>query len=287
MCKKCDELRTKVETLIGDKLTEKEFFGIKLIAALGESIEEIVEAVKDRRENAGKGVKAEIPAEIGEAVHELLSALGNDGMASYDEVSEILGRKMTDIEETKGYMMAKEGKSAQEIAKALQAAAGEDNLPDDLKKLVAQARAAGAEVKIVRIELDEPTPTADQLKAAMDSLAEDDQPEAAAEDEDDEVEVIAIAMFEEDGTPVSVDMVKYEDYLELEETAVDAVEDLEEAKKEIEKLKAQVARLKELRDAVGKFANDTFTGASGEGARIRAGQLLVDNVLSKFPDLYK
>ena len=272
MCDKCVELRAKIEQIIGDKLTDGEFTGVKVIAAMGADMETIVDAVKTRRNPEKEGLSETTKAAIDEVVEALASALRNGGMASPDEITKILGRKMTEIEETKGYKMAKEGKSAEEIAAALQGETNqavndvEADLPDDIKKLLAQARADGAEVKVVRIDLDE-----------------DDQYED--EDEEDDVEIHAIAMFDEDGTPVSVDMVKYEDFLDLEETAVDAVESLEEAGEEIQKLQAQLARFKQLRDAVGEFANKAFAAESGEA--VRAGHFLSKEVLHKFPHLYK
>lgn len=271
MCDKCVELRAKIEQVIGDKLTDGEFTGVKVIAAMGADMETIVDAVKTRRNPEKEGLSETTKAAIDEVVEALASALRNGGMASPDEVTKILGRNMTEIEETKGYKMAKEGKSAEEIAAALQGETAqavndvEADLPDDIKKLLAQARADGAEVKVVRIDLDE-----------------DDQSED--EDEDD-VEVIAIAMFDEDGTPVSVDMVKYEDYLDLEELTTEAVETAEMAQAAIEKLQKDVARLMQLRDAVGEFANKTFKAESGEA--VRAGHFLSKEVLHKFPDLYK
>ena len=301
MCDKCVELRAKIEQILGDKITDSEFTGVKVIAALGADIETIVEAVKTRRNPEKEELSETTKAAIDEVVEALASAFRNGGMASPGDVSKILGRKMTEIEETRGYKMAKEGKSAEEIAAALQGEthqavkAGSDaeaDLPDDIKEMLAQARADGAEVKVVRVELDETKPLAEQLKAAMDSVAEGEQPETATatastedKDEEDAVEVIAIAMFDEDGTPVSVDMVKYEDFLDLEETAVDAVESLEEAGEEIQKLQAQLVRFKQLRDAVGEFANKTFAAESGEA--VRAGHFLSKEVLHKFPDLYK
>ena len=255
MCDKCVELRAKIEQILGDKITDSEFTGVKVIAALGADIETIVAAVKTCRNPEKEELSGTTKAAIDEVVEALASALRNGGIASPDDVTKILGRKMTEIEETRGYKMAKEGKSAKEIAAALQGDTNqadkadsdtEADLPDDIKKLLAQARADGAEVEVVRIDLDE----YDQ-----------------SEDEDEAVEVIAIAMFDEDGTPVSVDMVKYEDFLDLEETTVDAVEALEEAGEEIKKLQAQNARFKQLRDAVGEFANKTFAAESGEADR--------------------
>ena len=271
MCDKCVELRAKIEQIIGDKLTDGEFTGVKVIAAMGADMETIVDAVKTRRNPEKEGLSETTKAAIDEVVEALASALRNGGMASPDEVTKILGRKMTEIEETKGYKMAKEGKSAEEIAAALQGETSqavndvEADLPDDIKKLLAQARADGAEVKVVRIDLDE-----------------DDQSE---DKDEDGVEVIAIAMFDEDGTPVSVDMVKYEDYLDLEELTTEAVETAEMAQAAIEKLQKDVARLMQLRDAVGEFANKTFKAESGEA--VRAGHFLSKEVLHKFPDLYK
>lgn len=272
MCDKCVELRAKIEQIIGDKLTDGEFTGVKVIAAMGADMETIVDAVKTRRNPEKEGLSETTKAAIDEVVEALASALRNGGMASPDEVTKILGRTMTEIEETRGYKMAKEGKSAEEIAAALQGETNqavndvEADLPDDIKKLLAQARADGAEVKVVHIDLDE-----------------DDQYED--EDEEDAVEVIAIAMFDEDGNPVSVDMVKYEDFLDLEETAVDAVEELEKASEALQQLQAKLARFKQLRDAVGEFANKTFAAESGEA--VRAGHFLSKEVLHKFPDLYK
>ena len=273
MCDKCVELRAKIEQILGDKLTDGEFTGVKVIAAMGADVETIVDAVKTRRNPEKEGLSETTKAAIDEVVEALASALRNGGMASPDEVTKILGRNMTEIEETRGYKMAKEGKSAEEIAAALQGETtqadpgAEADLPDDIKKLLAQARADGAEVKVIRIDLDE-----------------DDQSEDE-DDEEDGVEVIAIAMFDEDGTPVSVDMVKYEDFLDLEETTVDAVEALEEAGEEIKKLQAQLARFKQLRDEVGNFANSTFGAGSAEA--VRASHFLSKEVLHKFPDLYK
>lgn len=272
MCDKCVELRAKIEQIIGDKLTDGEFTGVKVIAAMGADIETIVDAVKTRRNPEKEELSETTKAAIDEVVEALASAFRNGGIASPDDVTKILGRKMTEIEETKGYKMAKEGKSAEEIAAALQGETNqavndvEADLPDDIKKLLAQARADGAEVKVVRIDLDE-----------------DDQYED--EDEEDDVEIHAIAMFDEDGTPVSVDMVKYEDYLDLEELTTEAVETAEMAQAAIEKLQKDVARLMQLRDAVGEFANKTFKAESGEA--VRAGHFLSKEVLHKFPDLYK
>ena len=274
MCDKCVELRAKIEQIIGDKLTDGEFTGVKVIAAMGADMETIVDAVKTRRNPEKEGLSETTKAAIDEVVEALASALRNGGMASPDEVTKILGRTMTEIEETRGYKMAKEGKSAEEIAAALQGETNqavndvEADLPDDIKKLLAQARADGAEVKVVHIDLDE-----------------DDQSEVEDEDEEDDVEIHAIAMFDEDGTPVSVDMVKYEDYLDLEELTTEAVETAEMAQAAIEKLQKDVARLMQLRDAVGEFANKTFKAESGEA--VRAGHFLSKEVLHKFPDLYK
>lgn len=293
MCEKCVELRAKIEQILGDKLTEGEFTGVKVIAALGADTETIVDVVKTHRNTENEDLSETIKAEIDEVVEVLASALLNGGMASPSEVTKILGRKMTEIEETRGYKMAKEGKSAEEIAAALQGETNqadigaEADLPDDIKKLLAQARADGAEVKVVRIDLDETKPLAEQLKDAMDSVGEGAQPEVTDEDEDEEgdVEVIAIAMFDEDGNPVSVDMVKYEDFLDLEETAVEAIETAEEAVDVAKQLRVQLERFKQLRDAVGEFANKTFAAESGEA--VRAGHFLSKEVLHKFPDLYK
>lgn len=303
MCKNCDDLRSKLEAKLG-KLTEGEFKGVKVITAMGADFDTVVDAVTARR----NGEESEVPAEIKEAVKkvikdaasregvsmdDLVTALNNvkGSMVSAEQVEEILQRPMTDEETTMGYHMAIRGKSVQEIADAVKQKEGqvttevseEDqaDMPDELKQLIKTAKEAGAEVRIMK--LDDNSSLADALKQALEE--EESESDESSEDEEDDVEIQAIAMFDENGNPVSVDMVKYEDYLEMEELATEAVETAEMAQTAIEKLQKDVARLMQLRDLVGEFANKTFYAPNGEA--VRAGHFLSKEVLHKFPDLYK
>ena len=290
MCEKCDDLRSKLEAKVG-KLTEGEFKGAKVIATLGADFNTIVDAIEFRRKEVANGNS---PTErLTELLKDLSTAANsNKGkLADPDAVEKLLGRAMTDAESEVGYKMAIHGKSVEDIAEAIRAMPNTDetnesaisaevDLPDEIKELIQLAKDAGADVRIV--EVSNNTSMADAIKQAMEE--EKDEPTESDEDEDD-VEVIAIAMFDEGGKPVSVDMVKYEDFLDLEKTAIEAIEELEEAGEHIKQLQAQIARFKQLRDAVGEFANKTFAAESGEA--VRAGHFLSKEVLHKFPDLYK
>lgn len=290
MCENCDDLRSKLEAKVG-KLTEGEFKGAKVIATLGADFNTIVDAIEYHRKEVANGNS---PTErLAELLKDLTTAANsNKGkLADPDAVEKLLGRTMTDAESEVGYKMAIHGKSVEDIVEAIRAmsetnetnetaVSADVDLPDEIKQLIQLAKDAGAEVRIV--EVTKNTSLADAIKQALEE--EKGEPAESDEDEDD-VEIHAIAMFDEGGKPVSVDMVKYEDFLELEETAVDAVEALEEAGEEIKKLQAQLARFKQLRDAVGNFANSTFGGGTAEA--VRASHFLSKEVLHKFPDLYK
>ena len=290
MCEKCDDLRSKLEAKVG-KLSESEFKGVKFIAALGADFDTIVGGIEYRRKEIASGKSS--TNRLTDLLKELTTVtISNKGkLAAPDEVEKLLGRAMTDAESEVGFKMATHGKSVEDIAEAIRAMPNTDetnesatsaevDLPDEIKELIQLAKDAGAEVRIV--EVSNNTSMADAIKQAMEE--EKYEPTESDEDEDD-VEVIAIAMFDEGGKPVSVDMVKYEDFLDLEKTAIEAIEELEEAGEHIKQLQAQIDRLKQLRDAVGDFANKTFAAESGEA--VRAGHFLSKEVLHKFPDLYK
>ena len=290
MCEKCDDLRSKLEAKVG-KLSESEFKGVKFIAALGADFDAIVDAIEYRRKEIASGKSS--TNRLTDLLKELTTVtISNKGkLAAPDEVEKLLGRAMTDAESEVGFKMAIHGKSVEDIAEAIRAMPNTDetnesatsaevDLPDEIKELIQLAKDAGAEVRIV--EVSNNTSMADAIKQAMEE--EKYEPTESDEDEDD-VEVIAIAMFDEGGKPVSVDMVKYEDFLDLEKTAIEAIEELEEAGEHIKQLQSQIDRLKQLRDAVGDFANKTFAAESGEA--VRAGHFLSKEVLHKFPDLYK
>lgn len=275
MCEKCDDLRSKLEAKVG-KLSEGEFKGVKVSAALGADFDTIVDAIEFRRKEVANGNS---PTErLTELLKDLTTAANsNKGkLADPDKVEKLLGRAMTDAESEVGFKMAIHGKSVEDIAEAIRAMPN----ADEIKGLIQLAKNAGAEVRIV--ELSKNTSLADAIKQAMEE--EKDEPTESDEDEDDVV-IHAIAMFDEGGKPVSVDMVKYEDFLELESVAVEAVETAEEKAELVKQLQAQLARFKQLRDAVGEFANKTITAKSGEA--VRAGHFLSKEVLHKFPDLYK
>ena len=244
-------------------MSEGEFIGGKVIAALGADFDTIVDAIEFRRKEIASGKSS--TNRLTDLLKDLVTAANsNKGkLANPDEVEKLLGRAMPNTDETNE-----------------SAISAQVDLPDEIKELIQLAKDAGAEVRIV--EVSNNTSMADAIKQAMEE--EKDEPTESDEDEDD-VEVIAIAMFDEGGKPVSVDMVKYEDFLDLEKTAIEAIEELEEAGEHIKQLQAQIARFKQLRDAVGEFANKTFAAESGEA--VRAGHFLSKEVLYKFPDLYK
>ena len=290
MCENCDDLRSKLEAKVG-KLTEGEFKGAKVIATLGAVFNTIVDAIEYHRKEVANGNS---PTErLTELLKDLSTAANsNEGkLADPDAVEKLLGRTMTDAESEVGYKMAIHGKSVEDIVEAIRAmsetnetnetaASADEDLPEEIKQLIQLAKDAGAEVRIV--EVSNNTSMADAIKQALEE--EKGEPTESDEDEDD-VEIHAIAMFDEGGKPVSVDMVKYEDFLELESIAVEAIETAEEKAELVKQLQAQLARFKQLRDAVGEFANKTFTAKSGEA--VRAGHFLSKEVLHKFPDLYK